>query len=81
MNNIVIDSKQKVSTDLQVVLDHICGPMPKNRIDSLINNDFSDEYIRTTWYNSCFYVQEKSGAWFMAYPHCDVGNTVVIFEE
>jgi hypothetical protein len=69
MGKQVVENKNKVSIELQTILDHLSGPAPHQRLNSFLNSDIDEQYIRGTWYNSSYYLQNNKGEWFLAYPY------------
>ena len=77
MKKQIVARKNKVSIELQTILDHLAGPMPGQRIDSFLNDNIDKRYFRGTWYNSSYYLQNERGEWFLAYPHAGVRIAII----
>jgi hypothetical protein len=66
-------SKTLVSDELKAVLDHLTGPMPSSCLDKTLDPNLASVYVRGTWFNSVYYLQDKYGKWHMMYPNVDRG--------
>jgi hypothetical protein len=63
--------------ELNAVLDHLAGPMPSACLDMTLDPSLTSVYVRGTWFNSAYYLQDKYGKWHLMYPHVDGGAHAV----
>jgi hypothetical protein len=58
---------KKVSTEMSEVLNRMSGQIPKNRVKEvralLVDRRLSDNNVRCTWWDGCYYCQDEKGDW------------------
>lgn len=58
---------KKVSKEMSDVLNRLSGEIPPARVKEvralLVNRRLSDNNVRCTWWDGCYYCQDEKGDW------------------